>query len=200
MRNSLPLPLNLPPMSRQQQRAIKQQIREQIKPMSVALIDQAKTFYGVVGQGISHWSHMEERLIQVAARLLRTTEAKAGLVMYSIINFNVWLQIIDDLFVMDGTYPTSFKMWRRVLKALKKEKDIRDRLAHHALSQEREAYKHTKGIQAYLRPAKSDTRNKSKQMKPLTILEIVDFTGSVGDIHSMLILLLQQMKKPKSSR
>jgi hypothetical protein len=83
---------------------------------------------------------------------------------------------------------------------LTKEKDIRDRLAHHALSQEGETYKHTKGIQAYLRPAKFDTRNKSKQMKPLTILEIVDFTGRVGDIHSMLILLLQQMKKPKSSR
>jgi hypothetical protein len=55
---------------------------------------------------------METRLVQIAARLLKTSEVKAGLVMYSIINLHVWLQIIDELFVLDGTYPKSQKMWR----------------------------------------------------------------------------------------
>jgi hypothetical protein len=45
-------------------------IRAQIKPLSVALVDQAKNFYLAVGQGISHWSSMEGRLVQVAAKLL----------------------------------------------------------------------------------------------------------------------------------
>jgi hypothetical protein len=100
-----PLPSSLPKMSRREERALKQRLRQQIKPKSVAVVDQAKSFYMAVGQGISHWSHMEERLVQVAAKLLRTSPSKAGLVMFSIINFNVWLQLIDNLFVIDGTYP-----------------------------------------------------------------------------------------------
>src|SRR5216683_1426993 len=131
-----PLPRGLPPMSMREERALKQRLRQQIKPKSVALIDQAKNFYMAVGQGISHWSHMEARLVQVAAKLLKTSEAKAGLVMYSIINLHVWLQIIDELFVFDGTYPKSLRLWRSVAESLRAENDIRVRLAHHAISQD----------------------------------------------------------------
>ncbi len=205
---NLPMPRNWPKMSRKEERFHKQRLREQIKPLSVALIDQAKSFYTTVGQAISHWSHMEERLVQVAAKLLKTSMPKTGLIMYSIINFNVWLQIIDDLFVMDGTYPESMKLWRRILSAIKAEKDMRDRLAHHGLSQEEEIYRHVKGkrtilvrsTEAYLRPPKIDTRGKQKKMKPLTMGEIVDFTGRILDIHNALIVLLERMKQPESSR
>jgi hypothetical protein len=190
-----------PPMSRRQERQLKQEWRKQIKPKSIAMKEQARNFFTVVGLGITQWSRMEERLVQVASRLLKTSQVKAGLVMYSIINFNAWLDIIEGLFVLDGTYPQSLKKWRRICQALRGIKDTRDRLAHHALSQI-EWYSPTgeEGVQAYLRPSKFDTRNKAKKMKPLTITEILDFTGKVEDVHNVLILLLEQMKKPKSSR
>jgi hypothetical protein len=83
--------------------------------MPQAQMDQAKNFYIAVGQGISHWSQMEGRLVQVVARLLRTSETKAGLVMYSIINLHIWIQIIDELFSLDGSYPRSLKRCVRSL-------------------------------------------------------------------------------------
>jgi hypothetical protein len=58
--------------------------------------------------------------------------------MYSIINFYTWLQIIDELFLLDGTYPKSLKLWRSAAESLKAENDIRARLAHHAISQDEE--------------------------------------------------------------
>jgi hypothetical protein len=151
---------------------------------------------------------MEERLVQVVARLLKISEAKAGLLMYSIINFNVWLHIIDNLFIIDGAYPESLKLWRRIRNRLNAEKDVRDRLAHHGLSQVREIHRHVRGeriivergIQAYLRPPKADVRNKSKKMAPLTMVEIIEFTGRVSNVHDALIVLLHQMKKSKSLR
>jgi hypothetical protein len=180
---------------------LKKQFPEQFKPLPVALMDQAKSFYMAVGQGISHWAHMEERLIQVVAKLLRASEAKAGLIMYSITNFHVWIQIIDDLFVLDGTYPKSLKLWRGIADSLKSENDIRVRLAHHSMSQEDEdPEEEERTIQAFLRPGRFDTRTKSKKFKPLTMVEIVDFTGRIGDIHEKLISLLKQMKKRKSLR
>ena len=56
--------------------------------------------YTRVGQAISFWASMETRLVTIAALLLGTSEQKAGLLMYSIMNFNVWLIIIDELFSM----------------------------------------------------------------------------------------------------
>jgi hypothetical protein len=157
-------------------------------------------FYKSVGQGISHWATMEGRLVQITAILLDTSEDKAGLVMYSIINFHTWLQIVDDLFTLDGTYPNSLKLWRAVLKSLKAENDVRARLAHHAISQDEEKIGSRTGTQAYLRPARLDLRTKSKKAKPLTMVEILEFIGRVGNIHDKLLVLLQQMKKPQSSR
>jgi hypothetical protein len=190
----------LPPMSKREEEFLKQRWRRQIKPKSEALLDQAKNFYIVVGQGISHWSRMEESLVLVVAKLLRSSEVKTGMLMYSIINFNVWLQIIDDLFVLDGTYPNSQKKWRQIQKALRAEKDTRDALAHHAMVQIEEVHGDTTGVQAYLRPSRRDARNKSKKTKPLTLVQILDFTGRVNDVHEQIILLLKQMKQPKASR
>jgi hypothetical protein len=190
----------LPPMSRREERATRQRLREQIKPLSKALVDQAKKFYMAVGQAISHWSRMENRLVQITARLLETTEEKAGLIMYSIINRYVWLQLIDDLFVLDGTYPQSLKLWRKIAESLRAENDIRVQLAHHSISQDEETSGDEIAIQAYLRPSKWDVRTKAKKAKPLTMTEIVDFTGRVNAIHDRLVTLLKLMNMPESSR
>ena len=86
-------------------------------------------------------------------------------------------------------------------ESIRAENDIRVRLAHHALSQDEEKIgDEVTGVQAYLRPAKFDVRSKSTKAKPLTMVQIVEFAGRVGKIHDQLILLLQRMKKRKSSR
>jgi hypothetical protein len=72
------LPPGLPKMSRREERALKQRPREQIKPKSVALVDHAKSFYTAVGRDFPLVTY-EERLIEVAAKLRRTSHAKAGL-------------------------------------------------------------------------------------------------------------------------
>jgi hypothetical protein len=196
-----PLPSGLPPMSMREERRIKQRIRAQIKPLSVATLDQAKNFYMAVGQGISHWSGMEGRVVQVVAKLLITTEPKAGLVMYNIMNLHSWITIVDDLFSLDKTYPKSAKKWGTIAELLKKEIDNRVRLAHHSISQEDvDPGEELRMIQAFLRPHKLDLRRKWAKAKPLTMREIVDFTGRVNDIHDKLIDLLKLMKKRKSSR
>jgi hypothetical protein len=137
----------------------------------------------------------------VAAKLLKTSERKAGLVMYSIINLNVWIQIIDDLFVLDGTYPKSLKRWRTIAHSLRRENDIRVGLAHYSISQDDvDPGEELRAIQAFLRPGRFDIRTKSTKWKPLTMTEIVDFAGRVNDIHVQLISLLELMKKRKSLR
>lgn len=158
-------------------------------------------FYTAVGQGISHWARMEIRLVQVTAKVLATSEEKAGLLMYSI-NFYAWLDIISQLFELDGTYPRSFKKWRKLSEALKAENDTRVRLAHHSISQDREIVGGITGIQAYLKPARLDVRKKTKThaLKPLDMNEIADFTGRIGGLHGKLIALLKLMERPRSSR
>jgi hypothetical protein len=176
------------------------EIKKHLKPLSVALLDQAKNFYISVGQGITHWASMEGRLVQIAARLLKTSEEKAGIVFYSIININIWITIIDELFEQDGTYTNSMKAWRKLIGPLRKENKIRVRLAHHLMSQDEEDLGGTKAIQAYLRPGQLDSRAESKNVKPMTMVEIVEFTGRVGDLHDSLLNVLRLMEKRKSSR
>jgi hypothetical protein len=161
------------------------------------LLDQRKSFYIAVGQGISYWASMEERLVQVAARLLNTTEAKAGLVMYSIMSPHTWITIIDELFALDGSYPKSMTKWKAIAKSLREEIDNRNKLAHHALAQEEDGAGWTR---AYLRASKLDFRTKTKKFTPMTEDEIVAFTLRLGDTHDQLIRLLEIMKKRRPLR
>jgi hypothetical protein len=188
-------------LSKKDRRAREKAFREQVKPLSVSLMDQAKNFYRAVGQGISHWASMEGRLVQIVAKLTRTSEDKAGLIVYSINNFHTWINIIDELFVLDGTYKRSLKAWRKLIEPLKKENDIRVRLAHQSLSQEDvDPGEELRMVAARLRPGKLDTRMKSKKAKPLEMMEIAEFTERVNDLHDKLISLLALMKKRKSLR
>ena len=83
----------------------------------------------------------------------------------------------------------------------KKEIDNRVRLAHHSISQEDvDPGEELRAIQAFLRPHTLDHRKKWTKAKSLTMMEIVDFTGRVNDIHEKLIALLELMKKRKSLR
>jgi hypothetical protein len=49
-------------------------------------------FYRAAGQALTAWAQMEEKLVLLAAMLLMTRPIKAGLILYSAINFNTWLR------------------------------------------------------------------------------------------------------------
>ena len=57
-----------------------------------------RVLFTFIGMSLTSWARMEEVMVVLVRLLLRTDRARAGLIMYSIINFNVWLTLIDDLF------------------------------------------------------------------------------------------------------
>jgi hypothetical protein len=176
------------------------ELQRHVKASEELRLEQFRLFYGAVGQGISRWSSMEETLVQIAAKLVRTSEPKAGAIMYSINNFYAWLQIIDDLFVLDDTFPKSLKRWRGMIETLKKANDTRVRLAHHAVHEDLLPLLLGASAQADLRPGRLDTRSKTGTLKPLKMKEVIDFTDHVAVLHERLKELLFQMKKRKSLR
>lgn len=161
--------------------------------------DEAKLFYAAVGEGISRWAAMEEMLVHILAKLLKTPINKAGLVGYST-SFYGLVQVIDDLFVVDGTYAKSMKMWRRTVSTLRRENDVRVQLAHQSL--------HRNGLEvavvgfakAYLRPSPLDTRSKSRKSTALDEEGIREFISRVNALHQRLKEILAQMKKRRVSR
>jgi len=92
-----------------------------------------KMLYAAVGQALSAWGKMEEHLVAIAALLLRASTEKSGLILYSIINFNVWLTLIGDLYEMDGALSPFQKRWNRISQRIREIKDKRDQLAHHSV-------------------------------------------------------------------
>ncbi len=67
---------------------------------SVASSKSDNGIFVAIGQGISIWALMEGNLVHVFAMLMGSSVEKSGLVLYSIINFNVWLTLITDLFAV----------------------------------------------------------------------------------------------------
>jgi hypothetical protein len=75
--------------------------------------------YTSVGQALSAWAAMEQTLVAIAALLLRTSVPKAGIMMYSILNFQVWLNVIGDLFSQDEIYATLKPKWNKIYEKLR---------------------------------------------------------------------------------
>lgn len=143
-------------------------------------------FYTAAGQALTVWAGMEEELVVLVALLMPAMTEKAGLIMYSIINFNVWLTIIDELFNLEPKYSEFRSRWNKIGERLRKEKDNRDRLAHHPISQE------LKG-KAFSRPPRLDTRQKSKSFVPLTVRQATEFGTRVASIAEDLLKLTYDM-------
>jgi hypothetical protein len=148
-------------------------------------LDGRTEFYATVGQGISNWTRVEVRLIQIAARLLGSSVEKAGAIFYSIINFHNWLSIIDELLFLDQRFMPAKNDWNKLAGKLRALNDMRMRLAHHTVW-------HTSDDpgRPTLKPAKEDTRKKSRSHKPLTATQILDFTNAttrvVNELRSFL--------------
>jgi len=146
----------------------------------------------VVGHALSAWARMEDSLVAIARMLLVTKFTKAGAVMYSIINFNVWLSLIDELFVLEPHYSSLKSKWNKINEKLRGIKDTRDRLAHHSIYS-RDHISATS--ETSLSPARFDTRQKSLKYEPLTLEQISAFTHSLAEIIGDLTALMNAIQK-----
>jgi hypothetical protein len=140
--------------------------------------------YNFIGRALTAWSNMEEYIIIIASLLLGAQSKKVGLVMYSIINFSVWLSIVDELFTMEPKFAHLRPKWNKLADRIRKLKDHRDRLAHHPVSAGAKWAEAFGG--AILRPPTLDHRQKSLKFQPLNSEEVLDFIDSVTSITNGL--------------
>lgn len=143
----------------------------------------------VVGQALSGWARMEEGLVLVLALLLRTNTQKSGIILYSTINFNAWLSIIDELFVLDPALISFKPRWNKISERIRRIKDLRDSLAHHSFRKPLSE----SSTSVTLRPSKYDLRQKSVRLNPLNHENISDFSDKVITISEDLIVLIESM-------
>jgi hypothetical protein len=129
---------------------------------------------------------MEGKLVEIAALLLGTDENKTGLMMYSIMNFNVWLNIIDELFALEPKFSGHKSDWTAVSSDLRAINDTRVRLAHHTIWD-------NPGTTPALRPGKHDAKSKSKKHQPLTGSEVISFSKAVLEAEKKLIPMISAM-------
>jgi len=146
--------------------------------------DDVSTFHATIGLAISHWAYMETHLVKICARLLGASDERTGVMLYSIMNFHSWLNIIDDLFLLTPSYSKQKAAWGKESTKLRAMADIRNRLAHHtALG---------KGSPT-LKPTALDARSKSKKHSPLAIQEILDFDSTIVKMNDALLAIHQEL-------
>lgn len=145
-----------------------------------------------VGKALSCWAALEEMLVSLAHLLLTTSIQKAGVVMYSIINFGAWLGIITELFPHEELYTHLKPKWDKLTGRLRALKDIRDRLAHHS------AFKADVPAAIFnatsIAPSPYDVRAKSLKHRPLTVHEVREFYEGVREIMKDLTALILEME------
>lgn len=142
-----------------------------------------KLVFGNVGLALSYWAKMEEAIVVIAALLLRVPNEKAGLMMYSILNFNSWLDIINSLFDIDDTLLPFKGRWSKVSRRIRAIKDQRDQLAHHPIE----------GTSTAIKASVLDIRQKTKKQSALNVDEILQFHDAVLKIIGDLVSLVEAM-------
>jgi hypothetical protein len=151
--------------------------------------EKRKDLYITVGQGISNWARMERKIIHVVAYIMDCNVDKAGIVFYSIINFNVWLTIIEDLLSLDPHLGSSKTAWTKITSRLRELNKTRARLAHHTVWHSR----HEVG----LLPALEDHRRESKKHLPLQASEIIAFTKATTQLGTELDGFLARLRSAR---
>jgi hypothetical protein len=155
-----------------------------------------RALYLVVGTALTSWATMEESMVIIFSMLVRTETEKAGLILYSIINFSVWINIIDELFSIDDLYSPLKPRWSKLVGRLRPLKDDRDRIAHHAVSQKEEGA--PTFAETTLRPSGFDIRRKSLKHKPMADHDILAFATKVNTLAKDLLDLASTMTKQSS--
>src|SRR5689334_7652919 len=96
----------------------------ELPKMDEAEWQRRSTFYSSVGQAISLWASMENKLVEIAALLLGTSEIKSGLMFFSISNFHVWLNTIDELFNLEPALQQFRPVWGTESDTLRQLNDV----------------------------------------------------------------------------
>ena len=130
-----------------------------------------------LGKSLSLWAALEQCLVITTAGLLFTSEKKAGIVMYSIINFGALLGIIGKLFADDELFVHLKPRWDKLGSRLRALKDMRDRVAHHSVF----SVETPVAIARFtgLKPSPFDGRSKSRKQQPLTRAQVEDFIEAI---------------------
>ena len=134
-----------------------------------------------IGEALSKWAMLESELIDTAAIVVGLDREKAGIVFFSIINFNTWLQIIADIIVTQSTLIEFSPRWNKVSGRLKGLKTTRDRLAHHTTLESIDIHK-----LPTLSAPKLDGRRKNQKFTGLTASEISRFSMSIDEARDDL--------------
>jgi hypothetical protein len=156
-----------------------------IKQLLQKLGDEA--VYQTIGHALTAWAHMEAGLVVIFGMLLRTESERAGLILYSIINFNSWLSLIDEFFAIDPLYAPLKPRWNKLNDRLRELKDTRDRLAHQSADREtKDALGRT------LRPSPMDLRQKSLKYKPMSVFDITTFSEKVISLNEDISTFIEE--------
>jgi hypothetical protein len=143
-----------------------------------------------IGSALTTWSKLEEGLVHILAILLRSDTEKSGLILYSIINFNVWISVIDEIFAIDDTLTPLKPRWNKIAARLRELKDGRDRLAHNAV-------RYDDVIADFgdtaIRPGRLDIRRKSVKSAPMNRDDISAFSRRVNQTTQDMIDLGREM-------
>lgn len=146
-----------------------------------------EVYYTGVGQSISAWANMETTIVRIFALVMHTTDEKAGLVLYSIMNFNTWLAVTSELMALDKKYSEFTDSWNKKAERLRSLNDTRVRLAHHTVW---ESDPNDWGV----KPSRLDTRAKAKKYKALSIGDLKDFSDKQEKISIELFDLCETMR------
>jgi hypothetical protein len=152
---------------------------------SSARTTERDVLYAAIGRALTAWAKIEDYLVLIVGRLLRVPTVKAGLLMYSILNFSAWLAIIHGLFEMDETLAPLQKRWGKISERIRKIKDQRDQLAHHSVQMSDQP--------ARLMASPFDARTKTRLQQPLNLQETVDLTDTILGIVDSLSGLMVAM-------
>jgi len=150
-----------------------------------------------VGKALSTWAALETVLVSIASMLLTNSMQKTGVVMYSIVNFGTWLNIITELYPHEELYTHLKPKWDKLTSRLRALKDIRDRLAHHS------AYRPDTPVPYFelttIAPSPYDARAKSLRYKPLSHPQIAEFNSDALHLMKDLEALMAEMEKVRSA-
>jgi hypothetical protein len=165
-----------------------EEVHKTIEDMEAAKLTlERRWLFTVIGQALSSWALIEENLVAIAAMLLRIERQEAGLILYSIINFNTWLSIIEELFKMKDEYTELISEWHKISDRLRGLKTTRDNLAHQTV------YYGGRDKDVALRPAPFDVRTQSQRHKPLGIEEIFKYSEDLTPVQATLTRLIEIM-------
>lgn len=149
--------------------------------------NESMALFASVGMALTTWAKMEEVLVLIMSLLMRTSSKRAGLIMFSIINFSTWLTIIHDLFEMDDHLSVHQKQWNKISESIRAIKDQRDQLAHQSVDTR------VADEVAAIKASRLDARRKQQRQIPMTSVEVLEFTKDVLAITGRLEALAEKM-------